>query len=74
MAKLCTSFYPFLILAVSVLLFFCGLAIRQQRQIRHKQIQGFGYQSTRLLLVMLVIALISMTLFIAYVLGPKAGC
>ena len=73
MAKLCTSFYPFLILAVSVLLF-CGLAIRQQRQIRHKQIQGFGYQSTRLLLVMLVIALISMTLFIAYVLGPKAGC
>ena len=73
MAKLCASFYPFLILAVSVLLF-CGLAIRQQRQIRHKQIQGFGYQSTRLLLIMLVIALISMTLFIAYVLGPKAGC
>jgi len=73
MIKFCTSLYPFLGAAVIVALF-CGLALGQQIQIRRKQITGFNQHSTWLLLAMLVIAFISMAVFVAYVFGPRTGC
>ncbi len=73
MVKFCTSLYPSLGLAVIVVLF-CGLALGQQFQIPRKQPRGFAQHGTRLLLAMLVMAFISMAIFLVYIFGPRAGC
>ena len=73
MAKICTSLVPSLGLAVIVVLF-CGLALGQQFQMRHKQAHNFHQHSTRLLLALLAIAFISVAIFVAYILGPQTGC
>lgn len=73
MIEFCTSLYPSLGVAVIVVLF-CGLALGQQIQIRRKQVSEFNQHSTRLLLGMLVIAFISLAVFVVYIFGPHTGC
>ena len=73
MGKFCTSFYPFLIIAV-VMTLFLGLAVWQQYQIRRKRSQEFDHQSVRLLLSMLAVAFLGIVIFVAYVFGPQTGC
>lgn len=73
MSEFCTTLYPFIVLGVIVVLF-CGLALGQQFQMRRKQNRDLDKDSTRLLLAMLMIAIISMAIFVAYIFGPRTVC
>jgi len=56
-----------------IVVLFCGFALGQQIQLRRKKVRGFNQQSTRLLLAMLVMASISIAVFIVYVFGSRTG-
>jgi hypothetical protein len=73
MAKFCTFFYPFLGIAIAIILCL-SLILDQQLHIRRKQSPPFDQQNGRLLLVILTAALLEIGLFFIYILSPKAGC
>lgn len=60
------SLFLLIILIVTTVALLCGLALRWQFKARHEQSQDYDKQSIWLLLGLLVVALLSMSVFAAY--------
>jgi type II secretory pathway pseudopilin PulG len=73
MTETCTSLYPIVALAVVIILL-AGFAIRERRQVGRNRNSEFDRHGRVLLLALLGVGLVSMAIFVFYLVGPQMHC